>query len=194
MQKLARSDLYSLEQYAEKRPELRARVLEHKRPRRVKLGEHAALYFEDRLTIQYQVQEILRVERIFEAAGIEDELSAYNSLIPDGTNWKAVFMIEYEDEAQRETALRRLINVEDRVWVRIGQQPKVYAIADEDLERETEEKTSAVHFMRFELTAEMIAEAKAGAALAAGIDYPEFEFACDPLPDESAQSLIADLD
>lgn len=194
MQKLARSDLYSLEQYAEKRAEFRAQVLEHKRPRRVKLGEHAALYFEDRLTIQYQVQEVLRVERIFEAAGIEDELNAYNPLIPDGTNWKATFMIEYEDEGERDAALRRLINVEDRVWVRIGDQPKVYALADEDLERETQEKTSAVHFMRFELTSEMIAAAKGGAALAAGIDYPDFEFACDPLPDETAKSLIADLD
>ncbi|OBS09911.1 DUF3501 family protein [Acidihalobacter prosperus] len=193
MEKLNRSDLYTLERYAEVRPEFRARVMQHKRPRRVALGEHAALYFEDRLTMQYQIQEILRAERIFEAAGIEEELEAYNPLIPDGSNWKATFMIEYADEFERDEALKRLINVEDKVWVRVQGHAKVYAVADEDLERETEEKTSSVHFMRFELAPEMVVAAKSGAALAAGIDYAGFEFVCDPLPEDTARSLAADL-
>lgn len=194
MQKLTRSDLYSLERYAEVRSEFRVRVMQHKRVRRVAIGEHAALYFEDRLTMQYQIQEVLRVERIFEAAGIEEELEAYNPLIPDGGNWKATFMIEYSDENERDEALKRLINVEDHVWMRVQGHDKIYAVADEDLERETAEKTSAVHFMRFELAPEMIAAVKGGAALAAGIDLPGFEQQLDPLPDETTRALLADLD
>ncbi|AOV17508.1 hypothetical protein BJI67_10930 [Acidihalobacter aeolianus] len=194
MQKLTRSDLYSLERYAEVRPEFRARVMAHKRPRRVALGEHAALYFEDRLTMQYQIQEILRAERIFEAAGIEEELEAYNPLIPDGSNWKATFMIEYTDADERQAALARLIGVEDHVWVRVGDMDRVYAIADEDLDRETEEKTSTVHFLRFELTPEMVVAAKAGGMLGMGIDYPGFERSIDSLPADTVSSLAADLD
>ncbi|AOU98577.1 hypothetical protein BI364_11970 [Acidihalobacter yilgarnensis] len=194
MQKLTRSDLYSLERYAEVRSEFRVRVMQHKRVRRVAIGEHAALYFEDRLTMQYQIQEVLRVERIFEAAGIEEELEAYNPLIPDGGNWKATFMIEYSDENERDEALKRLINVEDHVWMRVQGHDKIYAVADEDLERETAEKTSAVHFMRFELAPEMIAAVKGGAALAAGIDLPGFEQQLDPLPGETTRALLADLD
>ena len=166
MQQLTRDDLMSLEVYAEKRPEFRAEVMRHKKRRQVPLGPHATLYFEDRTTIQYQVQEMLRAERIFERAAIQDELDAYNPLIPDGSNLKATFMLEYDDPAVRKRELARLIGVEDRVWVRVGGHDAVHAIADEDLERETEEKTSSVHFLRFELTPEMVAALKDGAPLA----------------------------
>jgi hypothetical protein len=151
MTHLNASDLMSLEQYARQRSDFRAKVLEHKKRRQVALGPNATLYFEDRLTIQYQVQEMLRIERIFEPAGIDEELSAYNPLIPDGSNWKATFMLEYPDVEQRKRELARLIGVEDKVWVQVEGHDKVYAIADEDLERDTEEKTSSVHFLRFEL-------------------------------------------
>lgn len=151
MSKLSRDDLYSLEKYAAIRPEFRARVMEHKKHRRVAIGPHAVLYFEDALTMQYQVQEMLRLERIFEPEGIQEELDVYNPLIPDGSNWKATFMVEYEDEGERRAALARLIGIEKRVWVQAEGCGKVYPIANEDLERETEDKTSAVHFLRFEL-------------------------------------------
>ncbi|MGA7979634.1 MAG: DUF3501 family protein, partial [Chromatiaceae bacterium] len=151
MQHLTRDDLHSLEKYAELRSEFRNRVMAHKKTRQVALGPHITLYFEDRLTMQYQVQEMLRAERIFEAAGIQEELDAYNPLIPDGSNWKATFMVEYEDADERREALSRLIGIEDRVWVRVAGFDKVGAIADEDLEREDETKTSSVHFLRFEL-------------------------------------------
>lgn len=193
MDKLSREDLMSLEEYARKRPEFRARVMMHKRARRLALGPHAALYFEDRLTVQYQVQEMLRAERIFEPEGIADELAAYNPLIPDGCNWKATFMLEYADAGERQEVLKRLIGIEDRVWMRVAGFDKVYAIADEDLDRETEEKTSTVHFMRFELTAEMVTAARAGTALAAGIDHEGMTLTVDPLPGETADSLVADL-
>ncbi|HEX2797886.1 MAG TPA: DUF3501 family protein, partial [Immundisolibacter sp.] len=170
MQKLTRADLLSLEQYAEQRPAMRARVLEHKKNRHIQLGRHATLAFEDRLTVQYQIQEMLRIERVFEARGIQDELDAYNPLIPDGQNLKATFMIEYDDEAERRVALARLIGVEDRVWLRVAGHEPVYAIADEDMERENDDKTSAVHFARFEFTPAMIGALHAGADLAAGID------------------------
>ncbi len=194
MEKLSRDDLYSLEEYARVRPEFRARVMAHKRPRRVQIGPNAALYFEDRLIMQYQVQEMLRAERIFEEEGIQDELEAYNPLIPDGSNWKATFMLEYEDENERRAALARLIGIEDRVWVQVEGFDRVYAVADEDLERETEEKTSSVHFLRFELTPEMAAAAKAGAAISAGIDHDLYGHSVSPLPEESRASLVADLD
>ncbi|HHO69252.1 MAG TPA: DUF3501 family protein, partial [Gammaproteobacteria bacterium] len=151
MQKLQRSDLFSLEKYAEVRDDFRQKVIAHKKNRRVPLGPMAALYFEDRLTMQYQVQEMLRIERIFEAAGIQEELDAYNPLIPDGSNWKATFMVEIADEAERRRRLAELIGIEDKVWVRVEGFDPVFAIADEDLERDTEDKTSSVHFMRFEL-------------------------------------------
>jgi alkanesulfonate monooxygenase SsuD/methylene tetrahydromethanopterin reductase-like flavin-dependent oxidoreductase (luciferase family) len=174
MQTLTRQDLWSLEDYAERRASFRAEVIEHKRNRKVAIGAHATLYFEDRLTMQYQIQEMLRVERIFEASGINEELDAYNPMIPNGRNWKATFMIEYEDMEERRQALARLIGIEDKTWVRIGDHVKVYAIADEDLERTADDKTSSVHFMRFELSDAMAEDLKAGASLSMGIDHPEY--------------------
>ena len=194
MQKLTRDDLYSLEQYSDVRDEFRTMVLAHKRNRRVELGTNAALYFEDRLTMQYQIQEMLRIERIFEAAGINDELEAYNPLIPDGCNWKATFMVEFPDVEERRAMLSRLVGIEDKVFVRVEGQDRVYAIADEDLERSTREKTSAVHFMRFELSAEQIDALKNGAALSAGIDHENYQVEISPLPDNVRQSLLGDLD
>ena len=193
MEKLTRGDLYPLEQYATMRSEFRARVLAHKKDRKVHLGPHATLYFEDRLTMHYQVQEMLRAERIFEAEGIEDELAAYNPLIPDGSNWKATFMIEYDDVDERRVALGKLVGIEDRVWMKVEGHEPVYAIADEDLERDTEDKTSAVHFLRFELTADMVTALQGGAALSAGIDHPAYEAAVEPLPDAVRASLLGDL-
>jgi hypothetical protein len=192
--RLSRDDLYSLEAYARIRPEFRARVIAHKKYRRVQVGPHAALYFEDDLTIQYQVQEMLRTERIFEADGIDEELEVYNPLIPDGTNLKATFMLEYADPAQRHEALVRLVNIEDRVWLQVAGAAPVYAIADEDLERETAEKTSAVHFLRFELDAGMIAALKDGAALEIGIDHDACCYRTGALPDDIRRALVADLD
>lgn len=194
MEKLTREKLYSLEQYAEKRPEFRARVMEHKKRRFVPLGAHATLYFEDALTMQYQVQEMLRAERIFEAAGIQEELDAYNPLIPDGSNWKATFMIEYDDENERKQALAKMIGVEDKVWVQVNGFDKVYAVADEDLERESEEKTSSVHFMRFELTPDMAKAVKGGEQVAMGIDHPAYEQKIDAVKPETREALAADLD
>jgi len=194
MHKLTRADLYSLEQYSEVRPEFRRKVMAHKKDRHVPLGPNATLMFEDRLTMQYQIQEMLRIERIFEAQAIQDELDAYNPLIPDGTNWKATFMVEFPDVEERRAALRRLIGIEDRVWVKVNGFEPVYPIADEDLERDDEEKTSSVHFLRFELTPEMIAAAKAGAAISVGVDHELYHHHVDPLPDNVQQSLRADLD
>jgi hypothetical protein len=192
MQKLTRDDLYSLEDYAQVRAEFRAQVMAHKKNRQVPIGAHATLYFEDRLTMQYQVQEMLRVERIFEREGIEDELGAYNPLIPDGSNWKATFMIEYGNEDERREALARLIGIEEKVWAQVGDQVRVWAIADEDLERTAADKTSSVHFLRLELTPEMVAAAKAGAAIAMGIDHPEYRYAVVTAPGVR-DSLTADL-
>jgi hypothetical protein len=194
MQKLTRADLLSLEQYAEQRPAFRARVLEHKKHRLLQLGPHATAAFEDRLTVQYQIQEMLRIERIFEARGIAEELEAYNPLIPDGSNLKATFMLEYPDEAERRRQLARLIGVEDRVWLRVAGHERVYAIADEDLDRENDHKTASVHFLRFEFTPGMVAALKAGAALAAGIDHPNMTVDIDPLPAATQAALAADLD
>ena len=191
--RLSRADLMSLEQYSTARKEFRARVLEHKKNRVVTVGPNTSWSFEDRLTIQYQVQEMLRVERIFEAAGIEDELAAYNPLIPDGSNWKVTFLIEYPDAEERRQRLAGLKGVEDRCWVEVAGFERVFAIADEDLERENEEKTSAVHFLRFELTPPMVAAAKAGAALAIGIDHDQYRHEVRPLPLPVRDSLTADL-
>ena len=193
MAKLTRDDLYSLEKYAEIRNDFRSKVMEHKKNRRVALGEHAALYFEDSLTMQYQVQEMLRIERIFEKEGIEDELQAYNPLIPDGSNWKATFMIEFPEAEQRRAMLARLVDIENRVFVRVGDLDKVYAIADEDLDRADEDKTSSVHFLRFELTGEMVDALRGGAALAAGIDHPNYQVEISPVDDKVRQSLLDDL-
>lgn len=194
MQKLTRADLYSLEQYAEQRPDMRAQVMAHKKNRKVHIGPVATLYFEDRMTMQYQIQEMLRVERIFEAAGIEEELGAYNPLIPDGSNWKATFMIEEPDVEKRPALLASLIGIEDRVWVRIDGNEQVFAVADEDMDRESEEKTSAVHFLRFELSEKMVADLQQGAALGTGIDHPHYGYELEPVAAPVRESLLADLD
>lgn len=194
MQKLTRSDLFSLEQYAEARPGFRDKVLAHKRDRRLSLGANAALYFEDRLTMQYQVQEMLRIERIFEAEGINEELEAYNPLIPDGSNWKATFMIEFPEASERRAMLSQLLGVEDRVYVQVADSDRVFAIADEDLERADDDKTSAVHFLRFELPPEQVAALKGGASLSAGIHHENYRVEVNPVADNIRQSLIRDLD
>ncbi|MDP2433005.1 MAG: DUF3501 family protein [Pseudomonadota bacterium] len=193
MPQLTRADLYSLEKYAEIRQKFRAQVIAHKKNRRVPLGEHAALYFEDALTMQYQVQEMLRIERIFEAKGIQEELDVYNPLVPDGHNWKATFMVEYDDEAERRDALARLVGVEKAVWMRVEGFAPVHPISNEDLDRSSDDKTASVHFMRFELTPAMVAAAKSGAAIAAGIDHPHLNVSLDPLPEPLRTSLAADL-
>ncbi len=185
--------LMSLEQYSKARKEFRAKVLAHKKHRTIQLGDHITLVFEDELTMRYQVQEMLRVERIFEEQGILDELGAYNPLVPDGSNWKATMLIEYPDLEERKVALAKMIGIEDRVWMRVGTRQKVYAIADEDLDRENDEKTSAVHFLRFELAAEMKQALKSGEALAVGVDHPSYSATRDPAPADTRSSLLNDL-
>ncbi|MCZ6802426.1 MAG: DUF3501 family protein [Proteobacteria bacterium] len=194
MQKLTRDDLYSLEKYAAIRNEFRAEVMEYKKNRQLSIGSNVTLYFEDRHVMHYQIQEILRTERIFEAEGIEDELETYNSMIPDGSNWKATFMIEYPDEAKRRVALTKMIGIEDKVWVKVDSFNEVYPIADEDLERDNEDKTSSVHFLRFELNQEMVGALKLGSQLSAGIDHPAYNHRVDPVPQNIRDSLVADLD
>jgi hypothetical protein len=194
MKPLAREDLMSLEQYAKQRSAFRTRVLEHKQSRKLHLGEHATLYFEDRMTIQYQIQEMLRIERIFEEDGIQEELQAYNPLIPDGCNWKATFMIEYADAEERARALTELIGIERSVWMQVDGHAKLFPYADEDLDRTTEEKTSAVHFVRFELTPEMVRAVKGGALIAAGIDHAKYQCSIERIPEATRASLAADLD
>lgn len=193
MQKLTREDLFSLEKYAEVRNDFRADVLEHKRNRRIALGTNAALYFEDRLTMQYQVQEMLRIEKIFEAAGIAEELEAYNPLIPDGSNWKATFMVEFPNAAERRAMLQQLVGIEDCVYVQVGDLPRSLAIADEDMDRADQTKTSAVHFLRFELSAEQVAALRDGAPLAAGISHDSYQVEISPVPDNIRASLVQDL-
>ncbi len=193
MGKLSRDDLYSLEKYAELRPEYRAKVMAHKKNRRLPIGPNANLYFEDALTMQYQIQEMLRIERIFEADGIQEELDAYNPLIPDGSNWKATFMMEYSDPEERRVQLARLLGVEKHVWMQVADFSRVSPIADEDLPREDAEKTSSVHFLRFELTPEMVASVRKGAAVSAGIDHPNYAYSVDPLPQNIRDSLAGDL-
>jgi Protein of unknown function (DUF3501) len=191
--KLAPADLMSLEQYARERSAFRARVLAHKTERQLAVGPNATWCFEDRLTVQYQVQEMLRTERIFEPEGIQDELGAYNPLIPDGSNWKVTLLIEFADAAERARALARLKGIERRCWVQVGGHERVFAVADEDLERENEEKTSAVHFLRFELGAPMICGLRGGAALAIGIDHEAYRHQIAPVPPQVRAALIADL-
>ena len=193
MEKLTRSDLYSLEEYAGLRPEFRERVMAHKKNRRVPLGPSAALYFEDRLTMHYQVQEMLRAERIFEPEGIQEELDAYNPLIPDGSNLKATFMVEVPDEEKRRKLLADLKGIEEVVWVRVDGFEPVFAVADEDLERENEEKTSSVHFMRFELTTPMVTALQQGAFMGAGVSHKDYTQQLEPLPKNISDSLVADL-
>jgi hypothetical protein len=194
VEKLTRESLFSLEEYSEKRDAFRTEVMQHKKNRRLPLGTNATLYFEDRLTMQYQVQEMLRIERIFEAEGISEELDAYNPLIPDGTNWKATFMVEFPDIDERRAMLARLVGIEDKVWLQVGDLPRIVPIADEDLERDEEDKTSAVHFLRFELSPEQIAALKDGAPLAAGIDHDVYKVEIRPVADNIRNALVGDLD
>jgi hypothetical protein len=193
MPHIKRESLMSLETYARMRKEFRSQVIEHKKIRNVHLGEHVTLLFEDELTIRYQVQEMLRVERIFEDADIASELDAYNPLIPDGHNLKATMLIEYPDPEERRVWLARLKGIETRVWIAVSGLPRVFAIADEDLERENDEKTSSVHFLRFELSDTMRAALKSGAALAAGVDHPHYQAEHSPLAATTRASLVLDL-
>ena len=192
MNKLQAGDLMTLEAYAKARPEMRQRVIAHKKDRTVALGEHITLLFEDDVTVRYQVQEMLRVERIFEEDGIRDELDAYNPLIPDGSNWKATLLIEYPDVEERRVMLARLKGVEDRVWVQVEAHERISAIADEDLERENDEKTSSVHFLRFELTPLMKTALAGGARLAMGVDHADYSVGIE-IPPESRTALLRDL-
>jgi len=193
MRKLVATDLLSLERYSRERDDFRTRVMAHKKDRKLGVGPNTMWLFEDRLTVQYQVQEMLRTERIFEAEGIAEELAAYNPLIPDGRNWKATLLIEFPDPEIRRVQLEKLRGVEDRCWVQVAGQERVFAIADEDLERENEVKTSAVHFLRFELSEAMAVSLKNRAALAAGVDHPNYRHEL-VLPESARAALVADLD
>ncbi len=193
MPRITRDSLLSLEAYARQRNDFRTRVIAHKKNRSVQIGEHITLIFEDELTVRYQIQEMLRIERTFEDAGIAGELEAYNPLVPDGSNWKATMLIEYPDPQQRQLWLARLIGIEDRVWVQVGGPPKVFAIADEDLERENAAKTSAVHFLRFELADSMKQALRSGADISVGIDHQAYAAALSPLPGNVRASLLGDL-
>jgi hypothetical protein len=190
---LTRNDLMSLEQYSTARKDFRSKVMEHKRNRSVAIGSNATWSFEDQLTMQYQVQEMLRVERIFEADAIQEELDSYNPLIPDGHNWKATFLLEFPDADERRERLSQLKGVEDRCWVQVAGFDRVWAIADEDLERENDDKTSSVHFLRFELSPQMCAQVKAGAAIGVGIDHDNYRHAVASLPQNVRDSLAKDL-
>jgi hypothetical protein len=194
MKKLQKDDLYSLEQYAAIRPDFRTRIMVHKKNRVVPIGPNATFHFEDHMTIQYQVQEMLRAERIFETEGIQGELDVYNPLVPDGANWKVTFMIEYAEVEERQTQLARMHGIEELCWVRVEGFDPVYAIADEDLERENVEKTSAVHFLRFELKPEMVAAAKNNTPIFMGIDHEAYHHEVTPLAEHHRASLVADLD
>jgi Protein of unknown function (DUF3501) len=194
MNKLTPGELFTLESYARERSAFRARVIEHKRLRQVALGANCTWCFEDRLTIQYQVQEMLRTERIFEAEGILEELNAYNPLIPDGRNWKVTLLVEFTDPLERQQRLRELKGIEDRCWVQVRDHARVLAIADEDLERENEEKTSAVHFLRFELDPAMISSLRAGTGLAMGVDHPAYLQSVDSVAEPVRRALIMDFD
>jgi hypothetical protein len=193
MPRITRESLMTLEAYHKARPEFRRQVIAHKKRRTVPLGEHVTLLFEDELTIRYQIQEMLRIEKIFEEDGIRHELESYGPLIPDGRNLKATMLIEYEDVAARRTALARLKGIEQRVWLQVEGSPRVWPIADEDLERENDEKTSAVHFLRWELTEEMAAALKYGVSLSIGVEHPNYTQTLSPLPAETRNALAADL-
>jgi len=193
MAQISRDSLWTLEHYARIRNQFRQEVIAHKRIRQVALGEHITLFFEDEKTIRYQIQEMLRIEKTFEESGIQDELDAYNPLIPDGRNFKCTMMIEYPNPEVRKTELAKLKGVEDRVWVQVEGREKVFAIADEDLERENEKKTSSVHFMRFELDEDMAGALKYGVGLAMGVDHPSYNVVVDPIAAETRASLVRDL-
>ena len=190
---ITRESLMGLEAYAKTRTEFRKQVMEHKKNRSVYLGNHVTLLFEDEITLRYQVQEMLRIEKIFEEEGIQSELDAYNPLCPEGSNFKATMLIEYGNIAERKVALAKLIGIEDRLFIQVEGQARVYAIADEDLERETAEKTSAVHFVRFELTPEMKSALKSGAQMMVGCDHPNYPVHLEELPQETLSALLKDL-
>ncbi len=193
MSKLTRKDLYSLEEYTEMRDDYRKKIMAHKENRRLELGNNLLLSFEDKLIMQYQIQEMLKAEKIFDAAGIEEELAVYNPLIPDGTNWKATMLIQYPDVEQRQLQLSRLIGIEDLIWLQVEGFDKVYAIADEDLERDNAEKTSAVHFLRFELDTDMITAVKSGANISAGVVHENYQQIVSPVSSSLRDSLASDL-
>ena len=193
IQQITRDDLMSLEQYAEKRGEFRQQVLQHKKHRQIALGPNATLYFEDRLTLLYQIQEMLRIEKVFEADGINEELDAYNPLIPDGRNFKATFMIEYPDPEVRAAQLGKMVGIEDLVWMQIGEHDRIWSVADEDLERSTDDKTSAVHFLRFDVNDKMAADLKAGVDWRIGVQHPIYTFEV-AIEGETRASLLNDLD
>ena len=194
MKKLDRNNLFSLEKYSEIRNDFRLNVINHKKNRRLPIGPNVTLYFEDYLIMHYQVQEMLRVERIFESGAIREELEVYNEIIPDGDNWKATFMIEFPDEDERRLALKEMLGIEDKVWLKIDGFNEIFPISDEDLERENKNKTSAVHFLRFQLNREMIGALKLGSQLSAGVDHPAYSYVINPIPDNIRKSLILDLD
>lgn len=193
MKKLERNDLWSLEKYAVMRPDFKRKVIEHKKYRQLAIGPNATVYFEDSLTIQYQIQEMLRIERIFEAEGIEEELRTYNPLIPDGTNWKATFMLEFENEAERRVALAKMKGLEDTIWMQVEGHEKIKPVANEDIPRSNENKTSAVHFLRFELNDDMIKSLKEGVSLSAGISHTAYTHVVNEVAEKTRQLLIEDL-
>jgi hypothetical protein len=194
MQKITRQDLHSLEDYSAMRDEFRAQVIQHKKNRVLQVGPNVTMHFEDRLVMQYQIQEMLRAEKVFESAGIQEELDAYNPMIPDGSNWKVTFMVEFPDPEERAIRLRELLGIDVATYVQVSGHDKVTPICNEDLPRETEEKTSSVHFMRFELTSEMVSDLKNGAALSVGVDHPKYQYSIEALPSSMRDSLVADLD
>jgi hypothetical protein len=190
---LSRANLWSLEEYAKRRPTFRPEVLAHKKNRTVHLGNHLTLQFEDEMTVRYQIQEMLRDEAAYEGDGVQNELDAYLPLIPDGSNFKATMMLEYADDVERKRQLSQLIGIEDRVWIQVEGSSKLYSIADEDMDRENDYKASSVHFLRFELTKEMKAALKYGVGLAVGVDHPRYKAAINPLPQTVRNALVADL-
>lgn len=193
MSAITQSSLLTLEAYAKQRNEIRSRVMAHKKHRTVHLGEHLTLIFEDETTIRYQIQEMLRIEKTFDEQGIRNELDAYNPLIPDGTNLKATMMLEYEDPMERSRELARLLGIERRVYIEVADRERFYAIADEDLVRENEQKTSSVHFLRFELTRQAIADFRSGRVVAIGVDHPLYRARIDRIAAEVQESLSRDF-
>lgn len=194
MKKLTRENLFSLEKYSEIRNDFRLKIMAHKKNRHLAIGPNTTLYFEDSLIMHYQIQEMLRAEKIFESSAIDDELVVYNALIPDGNNWKATFMIEFTDEEERRAALKKMLGIENNLWLKIEGFNEIHPVSDEDLERSDDNKTSAVHFLRFQLDHEMIDALKGGCQLSAGINHPEYKYTVNPIPQNISESLISDLD
>ncbi len=190
---LSRSDLWSLEDYSEMRSTFRKEVLAHKQHRRVQIGDAMQLIFEDRLTIKYQIQEMLRIEKVFEAEGVQQELDAYNPLIPDGDNWKCTLLIQYEDVQERQRRLKQLLGVEDKIWLQVGEGTPVWPIADEDMDRANEDKTAAVHFLRYQLTPENIADLKGGGTVTYGVEHDAYASNPVQVAEEVRLTLMSDI-